>query len=80
MRIEVSIRISDKSGPYETTDVAAAKVETNAPWDEVKPTAVHRALDSVIEDVVERVEKQLKAEHMKRREAERATEVVDEFA
>ena len=75
MKIEVSIRVSDRADAYTTVDVAAAKLETNAPWDEIKPTAVHRALDAVIEDVLARVEKQIKAEHDKRRAEERAREV-----
>jgi hypothetical protein len=74
MKIEVSIRISDRANAYTTVDVAAAKLETNAPWDELKPAAVHRALDSALEDVLARVHLQIKAEDAKRREAERQIE------
>lgn len=74
MKITVSIQISDRADAYTTVDVAAAKLETNAPWDEIKPSAVHRALDSAIEDVLARVHLQIKAEAAKRIEAEREIE------
>jgi hypothetical protein len=69
LKIEVSIRITEKQG-YDVREIAAAKVEDNAPWDEIKPTAVHFAVDAAIEDVTARVQKQLKAEHAKRRAVE----------
>ena len=79
LKIEVSIRITRKISAYESVEVAAAKIEDNAPWDEIKPTAVNRALDVVLEDVTARVAKQLKAEHQRRRaleqEAARAEEL-----
>jgi hypothetical protein len=62
MKISVDIRITDKISSYESKDVALAKLEIEAPWDDVKPTAVHRALDDVLDDVVERVKSQLRAE------------------
>jgi len=77
LKIEVSIRITRRSG-YDTIDVAAAKVEDSAPWDEIKPTAVHRAVDAVLEDVTERIGRQLKAEHTKRRAAQAAAEAEEE--
>jgi hypothetical protein len=80
MKIEISIRVTDRADAYTTLDVAAAKIETMAPWDEIKPTAYHRALDSALEDVLARVEKQLKAEHDKRRADERERAVNDSDA
>lgn len=74
LKIEVSIRITRREG-YDTIDVAGAKVEDQAPWDEIKPTAVHRALDAVLEDVTDRVARQLKAEHAKRRAIARDAEL-----
>jgi hypothetical protein len=62
MKIKVDIRITDKISSYESKDVAVASLEIEAPWDDLKPFAVHRALDDVLDDVVERVNTQLRTE------------------
>lgn len=72
--IEVTIRITEQVS-YETRELAAATVKDRAPWDEIKPTATRFALDSILEDATSRVQRQLKTEHMRRRDAEREVEI-----
>ena len=72
--IEVTIRVTHQKN-YETQELAAATIKDRAPWDEIKPTAVRDALDSVLEEATGRVNRQLKAEHVRRREIERAAEI-----
>ena len=62
LKIKVDISITDKISSYDSKDVAIARVEIESPWDDLRPTAIQRALDDVLEDVVERVKVQLRAE------------------
>lgn len=76
MKIIVDIHISERKG-YDSHDVASAKLEIEAPWDDVKPTSVHNALAGAIEDVTDRVNQQLRAIQKARIAAERAAAEVE---
>lgn len=83
MKVTVSIDITEKIGSFDTNTIAQAKLEVEAPWDDIKPTSIAQVVSGAVSDVQERLTDQLvrieKAEIAKRREAERealATEVL----
>lgn len=80
MKIEVSISITENKG-YNTDEIAVAKLEVEAPWDEIKPTAVRNQLESVLDDVSGRVTAQLVRVHKANIAAEReqAAELAESF-